>query len=1300
MSTRSQLVLSEIKEVKEKADNIDIKTIDDLLRQKDGTLGKLKTFLNEKKDKKLIEHAFFMAAQLNQTDCLEYTLSLGMKVDTRGSDGKTALHLAAHKGHLPIIQFLLSQGAMLGLSCENDIEVIEGLDFSTHKQIVKKVKIKQTELDIALSQCYGEVVRYLKEANELSSPKSIEQLEERLSQGHTFFLRDSRGNTLLHHAVALEYTGMALFLLSNGLDLASRNLEGQTPISALKQKYSSQRGERTLQLLVDIFKFSRNKIISNKALEKSLKKTHLQALRHECNEIIDYLITHKLVQTHWVTFAEKVIESEKLKLDAHKKGDKKSSTEQKLSEEEKQKLEQKNREEQLLLEKQLGELGYAIWMKNVKCTELSNGLLRFTVDPFQDIADEMDASIDPKESKESKELKENADIKESADINETEEERLQRLKHALNFLLKGKCYVDADKVLQLITSGDKEYSRRWAAREYSEGNSLTSMIENIDENYFQNVRTNLSVDKHLLTSHKKKQDGVQQEVKKSKETVPQDCLNGQCKDPDFCRHWLKQDLLAKNPKNALDSFINSHSKVQDILQKVLFCVVQWDMIELASYMLTIMSTKDISVDYRDNKQRTALILAAEYASPDMIMLLIKAKADYKAEIKVGSFAFTVTMCAARGGRNENIEALLDVDKELLHSNSSSGHNVCMAAAFGGQQHTIDYLKLFDSTFPQRMSNNGFSMYMAAAAGGQLGIMDEIEKTNPDIYRHTLENHYNVYMIAIEFNHLHIVKYLNYKFSFWKVVTPCGDTAATVAAEHGRIEILWDLYQTEIEHHDNFRNIECFPITHTGIKGTPPPCKSVFVAAHKGGHTDIIDFLNEENENSQHSEYRGYGYSQRKHYEYYDYRTHDFNNYSYVMIAAQHGQLRKFFNGWQNSRSCPWLESTTCENNDNVFLMTVESGDFDMVKKLLAFHPEFLNKPCAMGYTPLIVAAWYGHTQLVEFFLNLDVGALNKSTKRGRSAYILAASNGHVPVMKLLEKHDEQLWATTYTSEDTKPKRIWERTYKDDKNGLVDVFSRAASSHKWRVLAYLLREVDPEQKSSITREFWKKSIVDTAHRDPIEDVIGFNGCVQIDSEKVLLAELIFNGIIKCVNPDKSDHKKVEFEIIKQKKSQQEHLSLDSLDTETKETKESKELKETKASKEKTETIETPEDCSIRLKYTIRYAIEGKEFEWALRLLYSRLNLPELVLTIPRLLNASDMAIALACQLSKINRLDKETLDPKPLLPASMLPAYQLAVTGAATAAAASTAGATAQQVTQQQNASKQPSASAFGGVVGL
>jgi len=63
----------------------------------------------------------------------------------------------------------------------------------------------------------------------------------------------------------------------------------------------------------------------------------------------------------------------------------------------------------------------------------------------------------------------------------------------------------------------------------------------------------------------------------------------------------------------------------------------------------------------------------------------------------------------------------------------------------------------------------------------------------------------------------------------------------------------------------------------------------------------------------------------------------------------------------------------------------------------------LNARDANGDTPLMLAAWLGHTAVVQYLARQRQTPLNATNNNGATAYLLAAAGGHEDIMTILAR---------------------------------------------------------------------------------------------------------------------------------------------------------------------------------------------------------------------------------------------------------------------------------------------------------
>lgn len=147
---------------------------------------------NENSDVQMSDGAFRLAAEKGRVEKVVAALKSGFDADTVDPATQfTALHLAAHEGHLAVVKALIAHDATVDRRAQNDL----------------------TPLHLAAYNGHTEVVEWL------------------LESGAKVDARDREGKTSLTHACTGDFPKTAKLLIESGADINSReSSEGFTPL--------------------------------------------------------------------------------------------------------------------------------------------------------------------------------------------------------------------------------------------------------------------------------------------------------------------------------------------------------------------------------------------------------------------------------------------------------------------------------------------------------------------------------------------------------------------------------------------------------------------------------------------------------------------------------------------------------------------------------------------------------------------------------------------------------------------------------------------------------------------------------------------------------------------------------------------------------------------------------------------------------------------------------------------------------------------------------------------------------------
>ncbi len=89
--------------------------------------------------------------------------------------------------------------------------------------------------------------------------------------------------------------------------------------------------------------------------------------------------------------------------------------------------------------------------------------------------------------------------------------------------------------------------------------------------------------------------------------------------------------------------------------------------------------------------------------------------------------------------------------------------------------------------------------------------------------------------------------------------------------------------------------------------------------------------------------------------------------------------------------------------NDVFFENVRKGDLDAVKELLAKDESLIAAKTSMGFTPLILAAYYNQGHICTYLLENGANA-NEEDRSGNTALMGIAFKGYTEVAEILIKH--------------------------------------------------------------------------------------------------------------------------------------------------------------------------------------------------------------------------------------------------------------------------------------------------------
>ncbi|XP_017813599.2 ankyrin repeat domain-containing protein 6 isoform X8 [Papio anubis] len=173
-----------------------------------------------------LSERLLIAAYKGQTENVVQLINKGAKVAVT-KHGRTPLHLAANKGHLPVVQILLKAG------CDLDVQD-DGDQTALHRATV----VGNTEIIAALIHEGCALDRQDKDGNtalhEASWHGFSQSAKLLVKAGANVLAKNKAGDTALHIAAALNHKKVAKILLEAGADTTTVNNAGQTPLETAR----------------------------------------------------------------------------------------------------------------------------------------------------------------------------------------------------------------------------------------------------------------------------------------------------------------------------------------------------------------------------------------------------------------------------------------------------------------------------------------------------------------------------------------------------------------------------------------------------------------------------------------------------------------------------------------------------------------------------------------------------------------------------------------------------------------------------------------------------------------------------------------------------------------------------------------------------------------------------------------------------------------------------------------------------------------------------------------------------------
>ncbi|XP_035152229.1 ankyrin repeat domain-containing protein 6 isoform X7 [Callithrix jacchus] len=235
-----------------------------------------------------LSERLLIAAYKGQTENVVQLINKGAKVAVT-KHGRTPLHLAANKGHLPVVQILLKAGCDLDVQDDGDQTALHRATVVGNTEIISALiregcaldrqdKAGNTALHLACQNSHSQSTRVLLLAGsraDLKNNAGDTCLHVAARYNHLSIIRlllsafcsvhetNQAGDTALHVAAALNHKKVAKILLEAGADTTIVNNAGQTPLETARY-HNNPEVALLLTKAPQVLRFSRGRSLRKK----------------------------------------------------------------------------------------------------------------------------------------------------------------------------------------------------------------------------------------------------------------------------------------------------------------------------------------------------------------------------------------------------------------------------------------------------------------------------------------------------------------------------------------------------------------------------------------------------------------------------------------------------------------------------------------------------------------------------------------------------------------------------------------------------------------------------------------------------------------------------------------------------------------------------------------------------------------------------------------------------------------------------------------------------------------------------
>lgn len=180
-------------------------------------------------------------------------------------------------------------------------------------------------------------------------------------------------------------------------------------------------------------------------------------------------------------------------------------------------------------------------------------------------------------------------------------------------------------------------------------------------------------------------------------------------------------------------------------------------LKASAEMIALLLEQGARLDQENDRGLTPYLNAVKYHRIEVMHYLETQSKDIAK--KMSPSGTTTFMAASEGGHHALMAEYLNQNKKIWKKTRKNGYNAFMCAAFGGTTETLEILLKLDKEFYNKKTIEQCTALMIAVEGGKLENIKFIVKCNPKLLRQRTANGIPVFILAAKFGSVPNLKYL-------------------------------------------------------------------------------------------------------------------------------------------------------------------------------------------------------------------------------------------------------------------------------------------------------------------------------------------------------------------------------------------------------------------------------------------------------------------------------------------------------------------------------------------------------------